>query len=152
MRRKEKEVTSIPWMETVLRKAQICRIGLSLDNEPYIVPVNYGYKDRVLYFHSACEGQKLEMLRKNPRVCIQADIETTIEESGIPCNWSTRYKSVIAFGSAKIIEDEEEKVEALSLIVAHYKEDFDGNYEFRDLEKVCLVRIDIEKMTGKQSV
>ena len=151
MRRKEKEVTSTEWMEDVLLKAQICRIGLIGTKYPYIVPVNYGYTEGKLYFHSACEGQKLEMLAQNPNVCVQVDIETVIEETDIPCNWSTKYKSVIAYGKAEIINEPLEKENALSIIVRHYKKDFKDGYPFRDMDKVCIVRISFDSMTGKQS-
>lgn len=151
MRRKEMEVTETHWMENILLKAQVCRIGLAGDEYPYIVPVNYGYKSGNLYFHSACEGKKLEMLAKNPKVCVQADIESLIEETNIPCNWSTKYKSVIAYGKAIVVNDPLEKEQALSLIVSHYKKDFAGNYPFQDLDKVCIVKVVFESITGKQS-
>ncbi len=152
MRRKEKEVSDIRWQEDVLKKAEICRVGLTGNKYPYIVPVNYGYKDKVLYFHSATEGQKLEMIRENPNVCIQVDTSVHIQETDVPCDWSTTYKSVIAYGKASIVEDAKEKLEALSIIVRHYKTDFEEGYPFRGVDRLCIVRIDIEEMTGKQSV
>ncbi len=151
MRRADKQVSDLNWMESILMKGQICRVGLSGNDYPYIVPVNYGYHGGKLYFHSACEGKKLEMIRSNPNVCVQVDIETMIEKSEVPCNFSTRYKSVIGYGKAKMVEDPTEKKTAMGIIVKHYKHDHSMDYEYQNMEDVCLVQVEMEEMTGKHS-
>jgi nitroimidazol reductase NimA-like FMN-containing flavoprotein (pyridoxamine 5'-phosphate oxidase superfamily) len=153
MRRKEKEIREVSQIEDILQKGIICRIGLSNNDLPYIVPVNYGYNNHKLYFHSATEGKKLDMIRNNPNICIQVDIETLIEQTGIPCNWSTRYKSVVGFGTASVVSDEDEKANALKLIVKHYKHDFHDSHRFdsTSIENLTVIRVDLDKLSGKRS-
>lgn len=151
MRRKEKEITDEVAIEEIIQTGQICRIGIIGNEFPYIVPVNYGYEDKCLYFHTACEGQKIEMLKINPNVCIQIDTDVSIEETEIPCNWSTKYKSVIGFGRASFIEDMEAKKNALGIIVKHYKADFSQDYKYSGMDKVCIIKIELFNVTGKQS-
>jgi len=94
----------------------------------------------------------MEMLIKNPNVCIQIDTDIAIEETEIPCNWSTKYKSIIGFGKATILSDEIEKRLALGIIVKHYKDDFDKTYRFSSMENLCIVKIELSQLTGKQSL
>jgi nitroimidazol reductase NimA-like FMN-containing flavoprotein (pyridoxamine 5'-phosphate oxidase superfamily) len=66
MRRTEKEITNRREIDLILSKATVCRIGF-IDNEiPYIVPLNFGYSNNCLYFHSAPNGKKIELLKKIP--------------------------------------------------------------------------------------
>jgi nitroimidazol reductase NimA-like FMN-containing flavoprotein (pyridoxamine 5'-phosphate oxidase superfamily) len=78
MRRKEKEMDSLVEAEVVIRNSLVCRLGLSDDNRPYVVPLSFGYENNTLYFHSASEGKKVEILKKNSNVCFEFDIETLI--------------------------------------------------------------------------
>ncbi len=152
MRRKENEIMDQTLIEEIIQKGEVCRIAISGEEFPYIVPVNYGYKDNCIYFHSACEGQKMEMLIINPNVCIQIDTNISIEETEVPCNWSTKYKSVIGFGKASILNDMKEKKVALGIIVKHYKKDFEESYQFSGLEKLCIAKIELSSLTGKESL
>ena len=152
MRRKEKEIHEKAVIEEVFNKGQICRIAINGNEFPYIVPINYGYKDSSIFFHSACEGQKIEMLKNNPNVCVQIETDVSIEETEIPCNWSTKYKSVIGFGKAVFVKDLEEKKFALDIIVRHYKDDLEDNYPYSNLDKLCIIKIELSSITGKQSL
>ena len=152
MRRKEQEIHDKAVLDNIFQNGQICRIGIKGDEFPYIVSVNYGYKDNTVFFHSACEGQKIEMLKENPNVCVQIDIDISIEETEVPCNWSTKYKSVIGFGKAIFVNDMEEKKSALDIIVRHYKKDIEENYPYSNLDKLCIIKIELSSITGKQSL
>jgi nitroimidazol reductase NimA-like FMN-containing flavoprotein (pyridoxamine 5'-phosphate oxidase superfamily) len=120
MRKKDKEIKDKELMESILKRAIICRMGLSENNEPYIVPLNFGYKDNFLYFHSAKEGRKIDMIRKNNNICFEIDIDTKLLDAEKPCKWSMQYYSVIGFGKAFLVEDLEEKRAALDIIMEHY--------------------------------
>ncbi|MCF8381482.1 MAG: pyridoxamine 5'-phosphate oxidase family protein [Bacteroidales bacterium] len=152
MRRKEKEIIDQSLIEEIIQQGLICRIGINGSDYPYIVPVNYGYRDNCLYFHSACEGKKISMLKNNPNVCIQIDTDISIAETEIPCNWSTRYQSVIGFGKAIFIENVEEKRRALDIIVRHYKKDLSEDYPYGNLDRLCVIKIELSLLTGKQSL
>ena len=63
MRRKDKEIKDKAEIESIIKRATVCRIGLSENNVAYIVPMNFGYKDNSLYFHSAPMGKKIEIIK-----------------------------------------------------------------------------------------
>ncbi len=71
MRKKEREITDIREIEQVIAGADICRIGFVDGDEPYIVPVSFGYEDNAIYFHSALEGRKVNLIKKNSKVCFE---------------------------------------------------------------------------------
>ena len=71
MRRKDREITDINEIETIIKRATHCQIGLVDNDEPYVVPVNFGYERNALYFHGALEGRKVELIQKNNKVCLE---------------------------------------------------------------------------------
>ncbi|PLX81247.1 MAG: pyridoxamine 5'-phosphate oxidase family protein [Desulfuromonas sp.] len=152
MRRNEKEIKEFERIEEVIRKAPICRLGLNDNGRTYIVPMNFGYKDKTLYFHSAKAGKKVDLLKANPEVCFELDIDFGLvkkEKEG--CSWSARYRSVIGYGRAEMIERLEQKREALDILMAHYSDE-SFNYPFASIEKTLLFKVEIESVTGKQSI
>ena len=150
MRRKEKEITDTREIESIIRKSQVCRLALADGGLPYIVPLCFGYKNKILYFHSAKEGQKIEILRRNHQVCFEFDIDARVRSGKTACNWTMAYKSVIGFGTASFIEDPEEKQKALDIIMRQYAE---GDFKYLDeaLAKMLVIKVDISRMTGKKS-
>ena len=135
-------------IESIIRQASVCRIGLSDDDQPYVVPVCFGYEDGTLYFHSAPRGRKMDILGKNNAVCFQLDVDQEIITSEKACNWSVKYRSVVGFGRAFVIEDHEEKERALDVILAHYGGQPAG-YPDATLQRTAVVRIEIDAMTAK---
>jgi nitroimidazol reductase NimA-like FMN-containing flavoprotein (pyridoxamine 5'-phosphate oxidase superfamily) len=113
--------------------------------------VCFGFKDGCLYFHSAQEGRKIDILRKNNKVCFEMDIDTEMIEGEKGCEWGIRYSSVIGFGTASFVEDGEEMKEALSVLLEHYS---DKKYEFleQSLKQVTVIKIQVESLTGKSTV
>ena len=93
-------------IDDLLRKQIVGRIGCSYENEVYIIPMSYAYDDDYVYCHSY-EGKKMEMMRKNPKVCFQVD---EMKDMG---NW----KSVIAWGEYQELTDSREKQIAMKLFV-----------------------------------
>lgn len=151
MRRKEQEIPSGTDLESILRRATVCRLGLAVGDEPYVVPVSFGYQDGCLYVHSSPEGKKVEMLRQNPRVCFEVDVDEELVRKSAPCSWSVRYRSVIGWGRAAFLTNMEEKQRALDVIMAHYGGATPGNYTAKALREVAVIRIEVEEMTGKRS-
>ncbi|MFO7665119.1 MAG: pyridoxamine 5'-phosphate oxidase family protein [Desulfobacterales bacterium] len=149
MRRKDREIKSKEEIESVIQKALVCRLGMADENGPYIVPLSFGYADGRLFFHSAKEGRKLDILKKNNKVCFEVDMVGEIVKGDKACDWGMKFKSVIGFGNAFIVEDVELKKAALDLIMAHYSA---GSFEYDDkkLERTVVIKIEIESMTGKE--
>ena len=150
MRKKENEIIDRKALEEILERSKICRIALCDAGQPYIIPVCFGYKDDTLYFHSAREGRKIEILRQNNSVCFECEIDVQFVKNEKACKWSCMYKSVIGFGTASFVEDTDEMREAYEVIMAHYS---DGIYKFpeQEMKKSKIVKVDVHKMTGKQS-
>ncbi|MGE5239213.1 MAG: pyridoxamine 5'-phosphate oxidase family protein [Chloroflexota bacterium] len=150
MRRDEKEIKDRAEIDAIIRRSQVCRLGLSDGGEPYVVPLCFGYDGKALYFHCAKEGRKLDILRRNDKVCFEFDIVEGIVEADQGCNWGMRFQSVIGFGNAKLIEDVEQRRTALTAIMAQYSAQ---SFVFppETLTRTAVVRIEIHSLTGKQS-
>jgi nitroimidazol reductase NimA-like FMN-containing flavoprotein (pyridoxamine 5'-phosphate oxidase superfamily) len=150
MRRAEEEIKDREAMETILHRATVCRLGLCRDSVPYVVPLSFGYRDNVLYLHSAPQGRKMDTIRENPHVCFEVDIDQELVPADTPCAWTVRYRSVIGWGKARLVESAEEKRAALDVILGHYAGG-PGEYRQDALEKVTVIAVEIDRMTGKQS-
>ena len=150
MRLSEKEITDHCKIEEIIKQGKICRIGLFSTDFPYIVPMHYGYKNNNLFFHCAKEGRKIDLIKNNPNVCFEIEAFCEIINTDIPCEWSTKYASVIGTGKASIIDNIEDKKSALDIIVNHYAKS-DCDFSNKMLENVTIIKIEINKMTGKRS-
>lgn len=150
MRRKEKEITDKSEIESIIRKSLVCRLGLADNGTPYIVPLCFGYKDNSLYFHSAKEGRKIEILKRNNGICFEFDDNLEVQAGKAACDWGMKYRSVIGYGQAFFVEDPEEKRKALDIIMAQYA---DGTFEYSEkaLGKALVIKVEIESMSGKKS-
>ncbi len=151
MRRKDKEITDRQSMEDILKKAEVLRLAMIDDGEPYLVAMNFAYQDGALYMHSAREGRKIDALKRNSRVAFQTEtgVELVIEPGA--CNCTTRYASVFGTGRAFLVDDGAEKVKALDAIMAKHTGKTGFEYPEKALEKTLVIRVDIEAMTGKKS-
>jgi nitroimidazol reductase NimA-like FMN-containing flavoprotein (pyridoxamine 5'-phosphate oxidase superfamily) len=151
MRRAEKEITNRREIDSILSKAIVCRIGIIDHETPYIVPMNFGYKDDILYLHSAQDGKKIELLKRNPKVCFEVECDLEIINTGIPCKWSMNYTSVIGYGKANFITDIEQKRKALHIIIDHYSPGSSYIFPEKNLKEVTVIKIEISDMTAKKS-
>lgn len=151
MRRKEKEITDLSVIEDIILKAQVCRIGMCDDGIPYVVPMNFGYSERVVYFHCAKEGMKLNVLQKNNNVCFEVEDGYELVTGKDACGYSAKYCSVIGTGKATIVKDTEEKIKALNIIMEHYTGRTTHEFSEKAVESLEIIKIELEKITGKKS-
>jgi nitroimidazol reductase NimA-like FMN-containing flavoprotein (pyridoxamine 5'-phosphate oxidase superfamily) len=150
MRRAEKEIKDRGTIEDILRRAKVCRLALSDHNRPYLVPLCFGFRGDRLFFHSAREGKKIDILKENPKVCFEVDLDFQVLQADVPCESSSRYRSVVGFGTAHLLEDAEEKRKALNAIMEHYAER-PFEYAEAEVENVAIIEVEIESLTGKQA-
>ena len=150
MRRREKAVTELAGLENILWEGRVCQLAIADVPAPYIVTLNYGYRDGILYFHSAPEGHKIALLQQAGPVAFTVAIDMGIVEAEAACNWGTRFRSVVGYGRVEFIEALEEKHKALKILMAQYSED---SFHFPDkaVAETTVFRLVIEEMTGKQS-
>jgi nitroimidazol reductase NimA-like FMN-containing flavoprotein (pyridoxamine 5'-phosphate oxidase superfamily) len=151
MRRKEKEVTAREEIEEIILRCDICRLGMCADGEPYVVPLCFGYEKGVLYFHPAAEGKKLEVLRKNPRVCFELDTDRELVVAKAACGYGMKYRSVIGYGTASFVAEPAQKRAALDVMMRHYGAQGPFTYAEETLARVAVVKVEVESMTGKKS-
>ena len=157
MRRKDKEITEINDKINVIKKCKVCRIGLSENNKPYIIPLNYGYDFEnnalTLFFHSAKEGRKLDIIKNNNNACFEVDCDTRLFEGEKACNYSYVFKSIIGFGKIILLEDMNEKIDGLYKILKHQtgKEDV-FVFSPEEMKNVAVYKMVVEEFTGKQKI
>ena len=157
MRKTEKEITDINEKLAVLKKCKVCRLALSENNRPYVVPLNYGFdfKDNVLslYFHGAPEGKKIDIIKKNNLACFEVDCDTQLMESENPCNFNYAFKSIIGTGKIFFLEAENEKSEGLNRIMQHQTDkESDYNFTGKMMGNLVVYKMIIEEFSGKQKV
>ena len=150
MRRSDRAITDPQELESVLREGAVCRMGLCDEGKPYVVPMNYGYRDGSVFLHSAAEGRKIDILRRNPNVCLEFEKDVELVPAEAACSFSMKYRSVIASGKAVFLEGTEEKSFGLNAIMFQYT-----GREFvfppQALEKIVVLRVDLEECSGKHN-
>ena len=152
MTRRERQVTDETKIRHILDTAKVLRLGLAVNNEPYVVPMNYGYVMEngtlTLYLHSALRGKKLDMIRANPNVFVEMDCDHVPFEGDVACKYGLSYSSIMGRGKAYILEDVAEKQKALSLLM---KTQTDLNFSFAEkmASVVAIIRIDVQEFTAK---
>jgi nitroimidazol reductase NimA-like FMN-containing flavoprotein (pyridoxamine 5'-phosphate oxidase superfamily) len=154
MRRKDKEIVDQKVMVSIIEKAIICRVGMCWQDEPYVIPMNFGYRNHYIFLHSASEGRKLDILRNNNKVCIEFDVDVEMLRSQEACKTSMKYKSILIFGRAAILKDVAEKKRALDIIMHHYdNHNFPSLFHYSEevMGKVIIIKVKVEEMTGKES-
>ena len=152
MTKRELQITDEGQIRTILDTAKVLHLGLCVDNEPYVVPMNYGYTMEdgklVLYLHSAVRGKKLDMMRANPKVFFELDCDHVPFEGKKPCQYGLAYSSVMGRGTATIVDDVEEKKRAMTFLM---KTQTQKDFEFSDewVSIVAVIRIDAAEFTAK---
>lgn len=156
MRRSDREVKDIDEIEKIIQSSNICRLAIFDDEYPYIVALNFGYlreKDQfTFYFHSAKEGKKIDLLKKNANVCLQLDAhhELTFKNPDIACTYSYKYHSIIAFGKIDFIEDEQEKEIALRLLMKQHSDRDNFHFTKEMFQMVQLYKCTVHEISAKK--
>lgn len=150
MRRKKQELTEKQCLD-ILRRAKTATLALlGDDGYPYSVPMNFVYEDGKIYFHGAKEGHKIDAIKNNPKVSISIiDQEDVIEEE-----LTTYFRSVILFGKARILQEDDEIYHAIETLGFKYNEDeVMVEKEIRkEWGSLCCIEITIEHLSGKQAI
>ena len=152
MTKRELQITDEVQIRNILDTAKVLHLGLAVDNEPYVVPMNYGYTMEngklVLYLHSAQKGKKLDMMRANPKVFFEMDCDWVPFEGEKPCQYGLGYSSIMGCGTAQIVEDVEEKMRGLTVLMkTQTGKDFAFNERLVSI--VAVIRIDVAEYTAK---
>lgn len=152
MTRREREVTDINKILEILDKAKVVHLGLVDGDEAYVVPMNYGYtyeNDKLtLYLHGARRGKKIDLMKQHPKVFFEMDCDIVPFEGEVACKYGITYSSIMGKGRAEILENPEEKMQALTyLMKTQTGKDFEFNEKL--VSVVAVIRIDVTEFTAK---
>jgi len=152
MTKREFRIADPVEIEKILSTAKVLHLGMAVNNEPYVVPMNYGHTMEngklVLYLHSAVGGKKLDMLRQNPNVFFEMDCDLEPFAGKVPCQYGLAYSSIMGRGVARIVENVEEKKHAMSVLMkTQTGKDF--SFEDRLVSIVAVIRIDVTEYSAK---
>lgn len=151
MRRAKQEIKDQKALEEILEGAEICRLSM-LDGElPYIIPVNYGYRQGHIYIHSAPSGKKIDLLKNNKLVCFEVEDTVEIVKGPEACDWTTRYRSVVGYGTVEILSDEYSKQEGLEVIMAQHGAPELIKFDAKNMNRMVILKLKITSLSGKQS-
>lgn len=154
MRRKDREVKEPEKINEIIMSCDCCRLGFADQGSVYIVPMNFGFQEvsgkRFLYFHGAGSGRKMELLKENPSVGFEMDTNHKVNPGDTACGYSFRYQSMIGTGRAELIEDIEEKKEALSLLMEHYSGQRQWTFSDQQVNGTAVFRVEIIELCCKE--
>lgn len=151
MRRKDRMITDREWIDGVLREAEVIHLGIcGTDGWPYVVPVNFGYDGKSIYFHGAPAGLKFELLERDPHVCFNTYVRASLTRDVLPTKYSYQFSSVTGFGTVHILKETDEMIAALNVLMGHVSGPMvDRMRDQEALKHVRAARIDIEHISGK---
>jgi uncharacterized protein len=145
------------FVKAMLHRCQICRIATRWENQPFITPTNYFYDEanhRVI-FHSNVVGRLRANSEKHDEVCLEVSEFGRYLPSNDPLEFSTQYRSVIVFGTVRVLENENAKT-ALYCLIEKYFPEMRSGYDYKpitdeQLGRTSVYEIMIESWSGKQN-
>ena len=154
MRRADREIRDPEKIRKIILHCTCCRLGFCDGGEVYIVPLSFGYTEtegaRRFYFHSAGEGRKLTLIEKTHRAGVELDCGYALHENAVACENSAAFQSVIGTGSVMIVQDAQEKREALLAILRHTTGKTEWTLPEGAEQSVCVFRLDVETISCKE--
>ena len=153
MRRKDRAVTNPVKIKEIVAACTCCRLGLCDGERAYIVPLNFGFMEKdghyTFYFHSAMEGRKIDLIRKNGWAAFEMDTGHEVIEHPNSSKCSARYQCVMGGGTVTLLEDREEKKAGLAALMLH--DTGTDQWEFEDamVDKTAVIRLEAEELTCK---
>lgn len=156
MRRADREVVGLDNLLAILDRCEVMRLGLCLENRPYIVPMNFAYQvmdgTLILYFHCAKEGRKLQMIAQNSAVCFEADCSYKTLPADRLCGWSAEYESVMGEGIVDIAQDEKEIAQAMDIFMKRHGYAGEMRLSANEIASFTLLRLTVASITGKRHI
>ena len=149
-RMKEHQLTEKE-IDDVLLESKVGHLATNnSDGYPYVVPVHFSYSNKCIFIHGLKGGTKLRNITNNSKVCFEVSAMEGLILDEKACEVNTKYQSVIIFGKAEILEDTEDKIEALNLIVSKYTPQLAGQqYPENMLKATGIIKISVDSITGK---
>ena len=121
-----------------------------------MVPLNHGFEMEeegriIFYLHCAKVGRKVEILKKNPKVCIELDGRHELMNADVPCDHSYYYASLIGNGEVQFVEEFDQKAHALGQVMKHQTGRDDWQFDEKWVNAVCIMKVELSDYTVKQN-
>jgi len=136
----------------ILDEGFLCHVGFVQNGQPFVIPTSYGRKDASLYIHGSAASRMLRQMKEGLPVCITVTLLDGLVLARSIFNQSMNYRSVVILGTATLVDDPEEKLEALRLLSEHI---LPGRWEDsrqpneRELKQTWVLRVPIEEFSAK---
>lgn len=134
----------------VIRACRTCYLAMSINDQPYVLPMNFALEDDVVILHSAQEGKMWETILKNPQVSINWTLGEDLawQDVQVGCSYRVKSKSVVVEGKVELVEDFDEKYRCLQLVMAQYS---NRKFKFNEpaVRNVGVIKVHIENISGK---
>ena len=138
-------------IDQIIRACKTCWLAMSVNNIPYVLPLNFALDGNSVILHSAQNGRMWETLKKNPNVCINWTLgeDLTWQDVKVGCSYRVKSKSVLVDGKVEFVDDFDEKTRCMQLLMAQYS---DREFKFSKpaIENVGIIKVAIDKITAKE--
>ena len=148
MNKRKSTTGDLQLCESIISRCSVCRLGMVEGDRPYVIPLNFGYRDKTVYIHTALSGRKLDVIARNPNVCVEFDTGHELVKGAVSCKWTMHGESLMAEGRAELIKTAEAKRQALKIIMNHYGGEGDDIPDTA-LSAVTILRIRLTGMTAR---
>jgi nitroimidazol reductase NimA-like FMN-containing flavoprotein (pyridoxamine 5'-phosphate oxidase superfamily) len=139
----------------ILDEGFLCHVGFSVDGQPFVIPTSYGRKDAQLYIHGSAASRMLRQMKEGVPVCITVTLLDGLVLARSVFNHSMNYRSVLILGKAMLVDDPEEKLQALRVLSEHIllgRWDDARQPNERELKATSVLRVPIEEFSAKVRV
>jgi uncharacterized protein len=138
-------------IDAILKQCKTCYVAMSIDDVPYVLPLNFAMDGDRVILHSAQQGRMWETIKKNPKVCINWTLgeELAWQDEKVGCSYRVKSKSVIIEGTAEIVEDFDEKERLFNQFMTQYS-DLSFKFNAPAIRNVGVLIVPIEKLSAKE--
>jgi nitroimidazol reductase NimA-like FMN-containing flavoprotein (pyridoxamine 5'-phosphate oxidase superfamily) len=154
VRRFERQITTESEIRAILSRERVVRVAFAVGDEPYIVPLSYGYDPTLhtIFLHTAAAGRKIEFIDRNPRVCFEIEGSSIVLRGEKACAWGLEYESLIGYGVLSEVLGAEDKRRAVERLMQQHSDEA-VHWEFApgEMTRVRIWRLVIESVTGKRA-
>jgi nitroimidazol reductase NimA-like FMN-containing flavoprotein (pyridoxamine 5'-phosphate oxidase superfamily) len=136
----------------ILDEGFLCHVGFAVDGQPFVIPTSYGRKDASLYIHGSAASRMLRQMKEGVSVCITVTLLDGLVLARSVFNHSMNYRSVVILGKATLVDDAQEKLEALRLLSEHIlpgRWDDSRQPNQSELKQTSVLRVPIEEFSAK---
>jgi uncharacterized protein len=136
----------------ILDEGFLCHVGFVVEGQPFVIPTSYGRKGANLYIHGSAASRMLRQIKESVPVCITVTLLDGLVLARSVFNHSMNYRSVVVLGKATLVDDPEEKLEALRLLSEHilpgrWADSRQPNPS--ELKQTSVLRLPIEEFSAK---